>query len=229
MSEAGRLAAGATIQRWSLPPVEGPIVGRRRTVDPAAEEKARAEQQANHARGYEAGYEAGHRAGMAAAQAEMQPRIAALDERIRRLDSILQFLAHPLEELDATVERELVQLVLAVGKQLARRELTIDPAQIIAIIRESLARLPASARDVRVHLHPEDAAVVRERLASPASERSWSIVEDPTLSRGGCVVRTETSQIDARLESRVAAVIGSVLGEERSSGREGLSSGEDEE
>jgi flagellar assembly protein FliH len=114
----------------------------------------------------------------------------------------------------------LLQLALAVGKQLARRELRIDPAQVIAIIRESLGQLPSSARDIRVHLHPEDAAIVRERLTAPANERAWTVVEDPTLSRGGCIVRTENSQIDARLDSRINTVIASALGDERSQDRQ---------
>jgi flagellar assembly protein FliH len=91
---------------------------------------------------------------------------------------------------------------------------------VIAIIRESLGQLPSAARDVRVHLHPDDAATVRERLAAPANERAWTVVEDPTLSRGGCIVRSENSQIDARLEARVHAVMASTLGEERVSGRQ---------
>jgi len=120
-----------------------------------------------------------------------------------------------LQQLDAEIEKELLQLTLAVGKQLARRELRVDPTQVIGIIRESLSQLPASARDIRVHLHPEDAATVRERLAEPSQERAWKIVEDPTLSRGGCMIRTENSQLDARLDSRIAAVIANALGEER--------------
>ena len=45
------------------------------------------------------------------------------------------------------------------------------------------------------------------------------MVEDPTLSRGGCLVRSENSQIDARVESRVHAIVGSMLGEERAGAR----------
>jgi len=61
--------------------------------------------------------------------------------------------------------------------------------------------------------------VVRERLPAPATERAWSIIEDPALARGGCLVRTDTSQIDSRLESRVTAVIAAALGEERAAAR----------
>jgi flagellar assembly protein FliH len=45
------------------------------------------------------------------------------------------------------------------------------------------------------------------------------VVEDPTLTRGGCLVRSENSQIDARVESRVNAIVSGMLGEERASAR----------
>jgi flagellar assembly protein FliH len=206
--------AGATIERWRLPEVQGPIVGgsREERRAAAAEESARLALKEAEARGYEAG--------AARARAEASARLAALEDRVKRLDAALQLLSRPLEQLDADIESELAQLALAVGKQLARRELRIDPAQVIAILRESLALLPAAARDVRVHLHPEDAATVREHLAAPASERAWTLVEDPTLCRGGCVIQNQASRIDARLEARIAAVAASVLGDERSAARE---------
>ncbi|MGH8136708.1 MAG: flagellar assembly protein FliH [Steroidobacteraceae bacterium] len=201
-------AQAAAIERWSLPEVDGPVIGRARDERKSVSaEAARAAVQEHAVRGYEAG--------LAQAQAQMQAQLDALTQRVQQLDSVLQLLARPLQQLDAGIEKELLQLALAVGKQLARRELRIDPAQVIGIIRESLAQLSAAARDVRVHLHPDDAATVRERLAVPANERAWTVVEDPTLTRGGCIVRTETSQIDVRLESRVNAVIANALGEER--------------
>jgi flagellar assembly protein FliH len=203
-------AQAAAVERWSMPEVGGPIVGRSRDEKKAAPNTVDLLRQA-----LQESEASGYQAGLAKAQAEAQVSLDALAARVKQLDSILALLGQPLAQLDAEVERELLHLALAVGKQLARRELRIDPTQVIGIIRESLAQLPASARDVRIHLHPEDAATVRERLAEPTNERAWTIVEDPTLTRGGCIVRTETSQIDVRLESRVGAVIANALGEER--------------
>lgn len=217
MSDPRRAFAAAallSVERWSMPQMDGPVIGRGREdrrAPPGPDPAVLALQEAQ-ARGYEAG--------MAQAQSEMQPRLAALDARTKQLDAILQLLGRPLQELDAQIDSELTQLALAVGKQLARRELRIDPAQVIAIIRECLGQLPTAARDIKVHLHPEDAATVRERLAAPASERAWTMVEDPTLSRGGCLVRSETSQIDARLETRIQAVMSSALGDERTQERQ---------
>lgn len=217
MSDRGAFMPGATtIERWSMPQVEGRVVGRpidERKAAAAAEAIARVAREQSEQRGYEAG--------MAKAKADMQAKLAEVDARIKRLDGVLRFIAQPLRELDEEVEQSLLQLAMAVGKQLARRELRIDPTQVIAIIRESLQELPTSARNPRVHLHPEDAAIVRERLSEPGSERAWTLVEDPTMSRGGCVIRTENSQVDARLESRISAVIANVLGDERTEERSG--------
>jgi flagellar assembly protein FliH len=211
MSDARRspAAAQAPIERWRLPEVEGPIIGGARQDRRAAvaEESAKNALKEAEARAYEAG--------MARARAEMAAKLAAVDERIKRLDAALQLLARPLQQLDADIENELAQLALSVGKQLARRELHIEPRQVIAILRESLALLPIAAREVRVHLHPEDAATVREHLTAPTADRAWTIVEDPTLSRGGCVIHSQSSRIDARLEARIAAVAASALGDER--------------
>jgi flagellar assembly protein FliH len=199
-------ATTAAAQVYCLPKVDGPIVGRRVNE----KEKAEAER-ANFASGYEAG--------LAAARREIDAQLASLRQRAAQLDVILGSLARPFEELDAEVEQQLTLLALTVGKQMVRRELRTDPAQVIGVIRESVGRLPAAARDVRVHLHPEDAKVVRELLATPGTDRAWSIVEDPALSRGGCIVRTDISQIDARLDSRLNAVVAAAFGDERAPGR----------
>src|ERR1700733_306082 len=175
----------AVAERWSLPAVDGPIVGMRpsasRARDALAVRASEVAREAELKRGYEAGVSAG--------RAELQSQNDLLAVRIARLDAILNRLSRPLAALDEEVEQQLVLLALAVGKQLARRELKADPGQIAALIREAVGRLPAAARDVRVHLHPEDAAAISERLASAGQERAWTVVEDPTLSRGGCLVR----------------------------------------
>jgi flagellar assembly protein FliH len=128
---------------------------------------------------------------------------------------MLGTIAQPFRDLDAQVEVQLVQLAVTIARQLVRRELRTDPAQVIAIIRETVALLPAATRDVRVHLHPEDAAIVREKLATPTADRAWTIVEDPVMTRGGCRVTTDTAHIDQRLETRIQSIMATILGEER--------------
>lgn len=199
--------------RYELPSISGLAVQARR-AGPTVQELEDLEQR-TYEEAYAKGMAEGRAQGLAAAEREMRPQLQQLQARIERFDTIINSLARPLQELDPEVEDQLLQLALTIGRHLVRRELRIDPSQVIAIIRETVALLPASARDVRVHLHPEDAAVVREKLATPTGERAWTIAEDPVMGRGGCRVTTETAQIDARLETRIGSVISALLGDER--------------
>jgi flagellar assembly protein FliH len=157
-----------------------------------------------HKEAFDQGLAEGREAGRAEVRAQAE-----------RLAGMFGELAKPFEMLDAEVERELLTLAMALARQIVRRELKADPAQIIGIIRDAIAALPAAARDVRVFLHPEDAAVVRESLAPTESERAWVIVEDPVMARGGCRVTTATSRVDARLEARLDAILIDLLGADR--------------
>jgi flagellar assembly protein FliH len=196
------------VSRWDLPAVEGPLVQRRGAGVNVMHLEA-VERDA-----WEQGLASGEAEGLRRAEAAFARRINELDVKFAALDAILGTLAKPLEQLDATIEQELTRLALIIAKHLVRRELRIDPAQVIGIIRHTVGLLPVAARDLKVHLHPDDAAIVREKLAQPSGEPEWVLKEDPLLARGGCRLTTATSSIDARLESRVAEAVNSLLGDE---------------
>lgn len=192
------------VASWEPPQVDGPVVGRRREDLQLIEREA-----------WDTGYAAGRDAGLAAARAEQQRMNDELRDRARRLGHILDLMAKPLQSLDDSVYDSLAAVVDAIVRQLMRRELKTAPDQIIGVVRSAVGELPMAARDVRVHLHPEDAAVLREKLVEPASDRAWCIVEDPVLSRGGCRVSSENSTVDARLEARIGAAVALAFGEAR--------------
>jgi len=196
----------AATARWELPEINGPVLARtRRVVDLSALERE----------AWDKGYADGLEAATAAVRKEQQASQVELDRRVQNLASILDFMSKPIAALDAEVQRQLVTLVGAIARQIVRRELKAQPDEIVAVIRETVTLLPMTARDVRVHLNPEDALLVRTRVADGGSERAWTITEDPTISRGGCRVSSESSSIDATLEQRLGAVIAAALGDAR--------------
>jgi flagellar assembly protein FliH len=158
---------------------------------------------------------AGRAAGLAAAQRQYEQKLREVDELCRSLQSALDMLSRPLAQVDDEVFSQVAQLAVAVARGIVRRELRTDPTQVIGIVRETVALLPASARSVRVVLHPEDAALVRQRLPASGPDQAWSICEDPVLARGDCRVQTEFAQIDARVESRLNQSLSALLGDER--------------
>ncbi len=195
-------------QPWTPPSVDGVQEGAAATPGGMLLTASQIEELQKQA--YDEAYQVGLEEGRAAGRQTLQDRVAQFEQ-------LMNALGQPLRDVDERVEQELVSLVIALVRQLVRRELRADPGQVVAVVREAMAVLPAASRSVRVHLHPEDAALVREALSLSQEERSWSVVEDPVQSRGGCRVVTEHSQVDASVESRLTQLIASTFGGERQS------------
>ena len=188
---------------WRAPEVSGPTTrANAATLDDARAERAKAMRD---------GFEEGRRAGLEAARQEVGSRAQALE---KALDS----LSRPFEALEQRFLVEIVELVRAVSRQLVRREMHLDPTHIVGVVREALAALPMAATDVVVRLHPDDAAVMRECLSADSGGRGWRIDPDPLVERGGTIVVTPQSQIDGRLDTRLARTIATLFEDERSDG-----------
>jgi flagellar assembly protein FliH len=159
-----------------------------------------------YAEGHAQGYKAGQEEGLNTAKQQTQALIEVLDRTLSKL-------ATPLEELDDQVDHELVILVQTLVKQMVRREIKIDPGQVMAVIRQAIESLPVASRQLQLRLHPEDAKLVHEFYQTGKQDLAWDIVEDPLISRGGCKVITAVTQVDATLETRLTQLFAQVFGE----------------
>ena len=197
---------------WSPPQVGGkggaarpalrpPTAGDMESLQQAVREEAWRE-------GHAAGEARGYQEGLRRAEEERA-------EQKKRLEPLLESMAAPFEDLDERVVEALVSLAVSVARHIIRRELRADPEQVIAVVREAVAALPDAAPRVEIHLHPDDAALVRDIAGVGEADSSWNIVEQPMITRGGCRVSSDASHIDATIERRVAEAVAHIMGEER--------------
>ncbi|WP_243047643.1 flagellar assembly protein FliH [Dyella sp. RRB7] len=191
------------LERWLPPEVGEPPVAEPAPVEPAAQPTVRdleaIEQQAR-----EEGYAAGHAEGMAAAR-------DVLNTRMARLDALLEAAARPLRAMDELVELELARLAMTVARQVLAHELRTSPDLVVEAVRQAALALPSATGHLRVRLHPEDLALLR---SLDVAESNWQLVGDASLQRGDCLLESERSRLDARVETRLAAVVDAVLGAE---------------
>lgn len=196
---------GAQFKRWQVPDVSpGQAGGHNRYITAVQLEKIQKQ-------AYEEAYARGLREGIAAGQTQVK-------EKARRFVTLAGALERPLKEGGEALESELLQLCLTIARQIVRRELHLDPGQIVAVIREAVAALPVSTQTIQIRLHPDDGAVVRAVVAESQEEVTWKLIDDPSLNRGDCRILTEYSQIDGTLESRLAAIAAKLAGDEREHG-----------
>lgn len=142
-----------------------------------------------------------------------------LEQSLARLEALLVAMARPLQSLDEATEREMARLAVVVARRVIAHELRTHPSLIQRAVHEAVAALPSATRHLRVHLHPEDLALLRELNATDAH---WELLPDPALSRGDCRLETENSRLDARVETRLASIADAVLGDDGGETGDGL-------
>jgi flagellar assembly protein FliH len=162
--------------------------------------------------GFQQGFDQGRVEG---AKQGYEENVEILNNKAAEFAALMESLSEPFKKLDEEVEKELVKLAIGIATQIIRREIKLDPGQVIAAVREAINVLPLSSQKIMLYLHPEDAGLVRSVLLLDEMSTPWGVTEDPLITRGGCKVDTEVSHVNATVESRLAAVIATILGGER--------------
>lgn len=121
----------------------------------------------------------------------LRDQFAAAIEQISSLSS----------EIIAQTEKEMVELALEIAKKIVGREVTIDREVALTLVKISLAKLH-NRTFAKVLLNPEDYAYLQSHLEKADFHGSIELVEDRSISLGGCLIQTETGEIDARIESQ---------------------------
>ncbi len=157
--------------------------------------------------GYQAGFVEGSKKGY-------DENVHLIEVRTTQLVSLLESLSQPFKLLDEQVEQALANLSVKIAKQILHREIELDSGQVTAAVKAAVAALPMASQKVTLYLHPDDAELVRFNLGLDETPSTWVIVEDVSITRGGCKVDTEVSHIDATIENRLDAVLETLFGED---------------
>lgn len=184
------------IKHYVLPEVTGDIVGfSAENLRPQTVEDIETLQREAYEEGLAQGLEEGRREGL-----------AEVREQARKLAAMFDFFSRPLQTLDEEVEHQLTQLALEVARCVIKKECETGVDIIRAVIHEALEFLPVSARNVRIRVNPEDYQVLQQGgIAEQRGE--WTLLDDAKVSRGGCMVESDTSHVDASLETRVVQIV----------------------
>jgi flagellar assembly protein FliH len=128
--------------------------------------------------------EEGFAAGLAACQ--LEPGIAPNAERAE-LQAQVASITELMQDFDQRLTMFVVALSLQLSKLVLRGTARIKPDRVAPAVREAVSGLPGLRTQTRLHLHPADAALVREMTATDCDPGlPWEIVEDATLGRGQC-------------------------------------------
>lgn len=171
----------------------------------AGASKENNEQTRGFQKGYEDGFSAGRSEGFAAGEAA---GAAEGQQAARQLLSLAASLDKTLASLDQEIANEILALALEIARQMVRQVVHTKPEAVLSVVREALNQLPH--QHAAIHLHPDDAAQLRQYSGDQLSHAGHRIHEDAHLQRGDVIIEAGGAQVDATLATRWHRIVESL-------------------
>jgi flagellar biosynthesis/type III secretory pathway protein FliH len=167
------------------------------------------------AQGQTQGLEEGRRQGRTEALAQS----AAEFEKVQKawLDAAAQW-DQQRQDLERDARQAVLELALRLGEKITHRMAQVDPTvaadQLAHVLRQVL-----TAQDLTVRIHPSDRPTLEQAMPRLSAQfprfRHLHLVDDATVSRGGCVVAYGQGSISADLDTQLGRLAELLLPDRR--------------
>ncbi|AXM98870.1 flagellar assembly protein FliH [Pseudomonas plecoglossicida] len=134
----------------------------------------------------------------------------AFDQASAPLEAITRQFSVFFESFELKRRQELLALVKKVAEQVIRCELTLNPAQLLALVEEALAGMAVEMDDMYIQLHPQEYAQIKD--LAPDRAEAWRLVADETLALGECRIVTPQAEVDVGCQQRLDACVKTLSG-----------------
>lgn len=148
--------------------------------------------------GFELGKDEGRKAGF--------EEVANLVEETRRT---LHQAFGERDRLMKSVEAEAAKLALKIAERIIGTEISMRPDIVLDMVSSTIEKVK-DREHVIIYVHQEDLEYVKENAATFGrivdGIKSFEIQADPRVDRGGCIIETNLGSVDARINTKLAAI-----------------------
>jgi len=151
---------------------------------------------------YQEGYAKGHEEGLRKGRLEAQSVAARLNKAVLEVD-------RQRRELLRACEEECTALALRVARKIIDEHVRIDTEIVTTSFRKAISLLLEKSR-LLVRIAPDQHELIKSQLeilySMDDSIERIDLESDPRVGAGGCIVETESGNVDARIESQFRVI-----------------------
>jgi flagellar assembly protein FliH len=152
--------------------------------------------------GLEKGTAEGQEAGFNLATEKLAPVLSGLQQGLQQISNLRR-------ETYQEIEKEVVELALAIARKVICREIEVDKEVVACVAREALANVEDPGQ-IKIKMNPSDLQFINEtkyQLSELIGNIDNVTLEaEENIQSGGCIIETNLGEIDARIEKQLQAV-----------------------
>ena len=146
--------------------------------------------------------EDGIRQGAEEAAAKFNEELKALESRYLGSINKLEEQAAKFESLIASSETQLPATAVDIAKEVVKKEISLNSANIAAAICKELFGEIKDAKEVQVKVNPKDYEFIKENF----SGQNVKISADEAISAGGAIVLSDAGNFEGTIEARLEKI-----------------------
>jgi flagellar assembly protein FliH len=150
----------------------------------------------------QAGYQDGYRDGLVALDSFKQTFAQQITAQVGQL---FEACGQQLEALQGRMADAMTDSAVQLARQVVRQELATQPELVLAVARDAIDALLASARRLQLRVHPDDEPVLALGARDLLERRGIELLADASVARGGCRLDSDLGVVDATIATRWAA------------------------
>jgi flagellar assembly protein FliH len=152
--------------------------------------------------GYEEGYQLGIQDGTLHAKQQYQ-------NQLQKAASILEQAYDEKASIIQEAEPFVIELSTEIAKKVLQQELKTHPEALIQLIKQTLSSVYETS-SLSIGVSPEDFAFVQKQreqlMAVDNSQIEVKVIPDYSIEQGGCIIRTSSGSIDARIDVQLSEI-----------------------
>lgn len=153
-------------------------------------------------RAYAQGFTEGEKVGIDSERINLKSVLDTLSQVVRQLDEIKN-------EIYRYSEKEVVSLAMGIATKIVRHEVTIDENIILNVLKQALKKI-VGYDNIKIRVNPSDLQFLKTQnhKFSHLIDNMESVVfeGDEAILTGGCLIETNSGDIDARIDKQLEAV-----------------------
>jgi flagellar assembly protein FliH len=205
----------ATVTEWDFGAVDHSAVrfAAKLKAQEEAEEAAKesSARQAGYAEGYAAGFAQGHAQATMEGQRQITEYIATQgQENAATFASLFDNVRQQLAQAEQVMAQGVLELACELARQVLRHEMSTNPNALQPVVREALGMLAVDSKAAVVRMNPLDIEALAEVVRQEFSNLALTLLPDATLVRGGCLVESAGTVVDATVEKRWLRAVSSL-------------------
>lgn len=132
-----------------------------------------------------------------------------LEQERNRVATILSAWSEQQDSYRNSLEQSVTKFAIAVAEMILKRELNIDKEIVLAQVKEALKRVVGVER-ITLRVNPQDEEIVHTHRAmltqGTDSIRDMAIEVDAAIEPGGCILESDSGNVDARLLTQLKRI-----------------------